>query len=186
MISDEYTSEKIRNRIAELEKEHNIKLSTTQKILLSIEGQIVSILDVLYGNVKLFILEQHIKKADKELAEILNLNEGDEVDYREVILHKHGRPLVYAESYIPKERCSEEVFENLLDEIKTTGKILADRNIETIRKIQDISIEKTTPILSDLFKTQEDMLTRDYVLIHKKNIVIWTKEAYPLSYFKED
>ena len=185
MISNEYTSERIRNRIAELEREHNVKLTATQKLLLSIVGQIVSPLDVLYGNVRLFILEQKIIKADKEVAEKLDLNEGDEVDFREVLLHKRGRPLVYAWSYIPKERCSDEVFETLLDEIKTTGKILVDREIETVRKINDISIEKTTPLISNLFKTEEKLLTREYALIHKKNIVIWTKEAYPISYFRD-
>ena len=35
----------------------------------------------------------------------------------------------------------------------------------------------------DLFKTDEDMLTREYIMIHKGEVIIWTKEAYPLSYF---
>ena len=44
-----------REKILKLEKEHDIKLSTMQKTLFSIEGQIVTILDTLYGNVMLFI-----------------------------------------------------------------------------------------------------------------------------------
>ena len=49
----------LREMIFQLEQEHNIKLSTTQKILLSINGPVTPILDVLYGEVRLFMLDQH-------------------------------------------------------------------------------------------------------------------------------
>ena len=64
------------------------------------------------------------------------------------------------------------------------GKIMAKNNIETIRKINEIYIETPDATLQELFKTSEPMLTREYVMIHHKKIVIWTKEAYPLSYFR--
>ena len=85
----------IRTKILELEEKHDIKLSTMQKTLFSIEGQIVTILDTLYGDVKLFIIDQKIIKADEDIAEKLDINEGEEVDLREVLIHKHGRPLIY-------------------------------------------------------------------------------------------
>ncbi|MDO5859276.1 chorismate pyruvate-lyase family protein [Methanobrevibacter sp.] len=181
----ESINNEIREKIMELEEQHDVSLSTIQKILLTIEGQIVTILDVLYGNVKLFIIDQCMIKADKQTAEKLDVSEGDEIDLREVIVHKKGHPLVYAKSYIPKDRCSDRVIDELFKEESTTSRIMLAHEIETTRKIKEISIEKPTALLRELFNTTEDMLSREYVMIHKKKVVIWTKELYPLSHFKE-
>lgn len=183
MNSDDKYITNIREKISEVETAHKAKLSTVEKILLSIDGPIVTILDVLYGEVKLFVLEQHTISADKKISELLEIEEGEEVEYREVIVHKRGRPLVHSTSYIPKARCSDRVIGELLEEEKTTGKILLTHEIETTRKIKDISIEKPTALLSDLFNTSENMLTREYILKHKKEIVLWTKETYPINSF---
>lgn len=174
----------IREKINFIEEQNNMELSTTQKILLTIGGPITTILDVLFGSVNLFMLNQHFEKADKNVAELLNVDEDEEIDYREVIVHKNGRPLVYAKSYIPLSRCSDRVIDDLRKEELTTGKIMAKNNIETIRKINEIYIETPDATLQELFKTSEPMLTREYVMIHHAKIVIWTKESYPLSYFR--
>lgn len=175
----------VREKIKELEEKNNIKLSTVQKILCSIEGPVVTTLDVLYGDVNLFVLDQHIEKADEDIAEKLDINVDDEIDLREVILHKHGRPLVYGLSYIPKDRCSNTVIEKLLKEDQTTGRIILEHEIETITRIEDIYIEKPDAKIQNLFHTSGDMLSREYILIHKKNVVIWSKESCPLSYFSD-
>ncbi len=175
----------IREKIKDIEKENNVELSKLQQILLSIEGPISSILDVLYGTVKIFILDQHIEKADEAVAELLDIKIGDEIYYREIIVHKNGRPLCYAKSYIPLSRCSDEVTEDLLGEKLTTGNIMDYHQIETIREISKIDIENTTPLLQDLFKTDSDLIVREYYMKHHKKIVVHTQEAYPLTYFKE-
>ena len=175
----------VRDRIQEAEEKNNVEFSTIQKILCAIEGPIATILDVLYGDVGLFVLDQHIEKADEKIAEKLEISEGDEVDKREVIIHKHGKPLVYGLSYIPKDRCSDTVIGKLLKEDQTTGRIMLEHEIETLTKVIDITTEKPDAKLQTLFHTQEDFITKEYVLIHKKNIVIWSVEAYPISYFTE-
>jgi chorismate-pyruvate lyase len=124
----------VREKIRELEEKNDVKLSTIQKILCSIEGPVVTTLDILYGDMNIFVLDQHIEKANEDIAEKLEINEGDEIDLREVILHKNGRPLVYGLSYIPKDRCSNTVIEKLLKEDQTTGRILLEHEIETITK----------------------------------------------------
>lgn len=174
----------IREKITQVEQEHNIKLSTTQKIMLCIRGPITTILDVLYGEVNLFMLDQHFEKSDERIADLLKISEGDQIDYREVIVHKNGRPLVYALSYIPTSRITDKIIKDLKEERLTTGKIIDKNYIETTRVIKKIYIEKPTPTQVELFKTQEDMLTREYIMFHDKKVVIWTKESYPLSYFK--
>ena len=175
----------IRDKIKEVETENGVELSTIQKILCAIEGPVVTMLDVLYGDVNLFVLDQHMERANEDIAEKLDINVGDEANLREVIIHKHGRPLVYGWSLIPKDRCSDTVIEKLLSEDMTTGRILLEHEIETITKIIDITIEKPRAKLKNLFHTEEDILVREYILIHKKKIVIWSKEIYPLSYFRE-
>ena len=174
----------IREKITQVEQEHNVKRSTTQKIMLCIRGPITTILDVLYGEVNLFMLDQHLEKADEMIADLLKISEGDQIDYREVIVHKNGRPLVYALSYIPTSRITDKIMKDLKEERLTTGKIIDKNYIETTRVIKKIYIEKPTPTQVELFKTQEDMLTREYIMFHDKKVVIWTKESYPLSYFK--
>lgn len=175
----------IREKIQNVEKENNISLSNLQKILLSIEGPITSVLDILYGEVKLFLLNQQVKNSDESIAELLDIKTDEEIYYREVIVHKNGRPLCYAQSFIPLSRCSDEVTEDLFSEKITTGTIMAYRHIETVRTISKIDIEKTTPLLQDLFKTDDDLIVREYDMKHKKKIVVHTKEAYPVSYYTE-
>ena len=168
-----------------LENEYGIKLSAVQKILLSLNGPMTTPLDALYGRLKLFVLQQQIEKADERAAKLLDINEGDEVLVREVIVHKNGRPLIYAFSYVPTDRCNDKILKLLLDEKITTGLILSENNIETQRCIKNISIEKPTPILEELFNTSEDMLTREYTMSQHGTIRLFTKESYPLSYFKD-
>ena len=64
-----------------------------------------------------------------------------------------------------------------------SGKI-EKNDMETYIRINKISIEKPTPTMEELFKTNQHMLSREYVMTHKKEVVIWTKESCPLSYFK--
>lgn len=175
----------VREKIKKLEEENDVKLSTMQKILCAIEGPVVTVLDVLYGDVGLFVLDQHIEKANELVAEKLEIEEGDEVDLREVILHKHGRPLIYGISFIPKDRCSNTVIEKLLKEDKTTGRIMLEHEMETTTLVNNITIEEPRAKLQNLFHANGDLLIREYTVIHNKKPVIWSKEIYPLSYFTE-
>lgn len=174
----------IREKINELEREHDVEISTVQRILLSTDGVITAVLDVLYGQVHLFVLRQRFEKADKPIAEMLSIDEGDDVICREIIVHKNGRPLVHALSYIPKSRLTGPIIEDLFKERMTTNQIIYKHGIEVLLKTCKISIEDPTLTDEELFKTDEELLTREYVMMHNKEIVIWTKESYPISFFR--
>ena len=88
--------------------------SNTQKILLTTDGSITAILDVLYGKITLTTLEQHFEKATESTSEYVNVEVGDEINYREVIMHKDDKPLIYALSYVPLKRVSNEIREDLI------------------------------------------------------------------------
>jgi chorismate-pyruvate lyase len=49
------------------------KLSNAQKILLTTDGSVTSILDIIMGYVKIETLEQKYVEADSEMARLLNI-----------------------------------------------------------------------------------------------------------------
>ena len=171
-------------KIEELEKNYNTEFSNTQKILLTTDGSITAILDVLFGKITLTTLDQHFEDADESHAKLVNVGEGDEINFREVIMHKDGKPLIYAISHIPLSRCNKDVCADLVRADIPIGRILKNYHIESRREIHNIFIEKPNDTLIDIFKTHEDMLARDYVIIHNDEILMWIKEVFPISYFR--
>ena len=78
-------------KMEDLEKDYGQKFSNTQKILLTTDGSITAILDVLYGKISLFTIDQHFGIADESHAKLVNVNAGDEINFREVLMHKEVR-----------------------------------------------------------------------------------------------
>ena len=172
-------------KMNDLEKDYGQTFSNTQKILLTTDGSITAILDVLYGKIDLDTLDQHLENADDERAKLVNVDAGEEINFREVIMHKGDQPLIYAISHVPLGRCSQEVCADLLRADIPIGRILKNYKIESRREVRNIFIEKPNDTLKDLFKTDEDFLARDYVIINNGEILMWIKEMFPVSYFSE-
>lgn len=174
---------KLNQRLREIEAQKGIEFSNTQKVLITTEGSITAILDVLYGDVSIFTLSRHFEKADKRTAELVNIDEGDEINYREVIIHRGGKPMIYALSLIVLDRCKEEAHKDITDGEIPLGKVIKKYNVESRRDIKKIYFEKPDATLKELFKTDEDFISREYTVIENDEIVIWTKESFPISYF---
>ena len=98
-------------------------------------------------------------------------------------MHKDDKPLIYALSYVPLKRVSNEIREDLIRADIPIGRILKSYQIESRREINNIYIEKPNETLKNLFKTDEDMLARDYVIINNNDILMWIKEVFPISSF---
>lgn len=169
--------------IKQTEKECGVELSSMQKILCSL-GPIGLPLSAIYGPLSLFVLKQEVRNSTDEEKEHLDMDENCEIIYREVIVFKGGRPLFYALSLIPTGRIKDTIKQALLDEKITIDKIIFDNAIETIRDINSIVVEKPTPILKELFKTSDDMLRREYTISQHEKVRLWSREIFPLSYFK--
>ena len=58
-------------KINQVEKDYNKNFSNTQKILLTTDGSITAILDVLFGKIDLTTLEQHTETASAKQAELI-------------------------------------------------------------------------------------------------------------------
>ncbi len=171
-------------KIEELEIKHDEEFSNTQKILLTTDGSITAILDVLFGKITLTTLDQHFEDADPYHASLVDVNEGEEINFREVIMHKDELPLIYAISHIPLNRCSNDICTDLIRADIPIGRILKNYNIESRREIRKIYIEKTNEKLEKIFKTKDDLLAREYVIINNNEILMWIKEMFPTSHFK--
>ena len=172
-------------KMNELEKDYGQEFSNTQKILLTTDGSISAILDVLYGKITLDTIDQHLEAADEKRAKLVNVNEGDEINFREVLMHKDEQPLIYAISHVPLGRCTKEVCNDLLRADIPIGRILKNYHIESRREVNNIFIEKPDEKLIEMFGTDEDFLARDYVIINNDEILMWIKEMFPVSYFTE-
>lgn len=172
-------------KINAVEEKYNANFSNTQKILMTTDGSITAILDVLFGKIDLKTLEQHFEPATEESASLVNVNAGDEVNYREIIMHKDEQPLIYAVSYIPLKRLSDEMRDDLVRADIPIGRILKKYNCETRREINIIEIEKASDKLKELYNTESDFLARDYTIIMNGEILMWIKELFPIDHFTE-
>lgn len=173
------------DKINDVEQEYGRTFSNTQKILLTTDGSITAILDVLYGKITLTTIDQHFEDADEAHAKLVNVGEGDEINFREVIMHRGDKPLIYAISHIPLSRCSSDICADLIRADIPIGRILKNHDIESRREIRNIYIEKPNDTLKEIFGTDEDMLARDYVIINRDEILMWIKEVFPVSHFTE-
>lgn len=158
------------------------ELSNTQKILLSTDGSVTRILDVLKGHVGIKTLVQESQKADLEIAEKLEINPGDTVNYRVVIIGTK-EPLIHAISYIPVDRLNNNFKEDLIRADIPIGRILKKHNVESRREVESIAMEEPDQQLKDIFNTDSMMLTRTYNIIRNGEILIRIKETFPITSF---
>lgn len=161
------------------------KLSSAQKILLTTDGSVTAILDVLKGHVDINTIKQEFIPADYEIAQYLNIDKGDTVNYRVVIIKTPQEPLIYAVSLVPIKRLNKEIKEDLIRADIPIGRILKNHNIESRREIKSIFVEEADAELRDIFKTDSPLLSRTYNIIHHDEILIYLKEMFPCSLFKE-
>ncbi|MDD2643300.1 MAG: chorismate lyase [Methanobacteriaceae archaeon] len=178
-------NQRLIEKIYTVEKNYGKTFSNTQKILLTTDGSITAILDVLNGKIDLKTLEQHFEKSTPEIAELIDIDCGEEINYREVLMHKNNKPLIYAISYIPLKRLHDNFKSDLIRADIPIGRILRKYNMESRREIKTIQVEKSNEKLEEIYKTDKDFLTRTYTIIHNEKILIWIKEFFPITYFVE-
>jgi chorismate-pyruvate lyase len=175
--------ENIFDTIKNIEEELG-NLSSAQKILLTTDGSVTAILDVLKGHAEIETLIQEFISADRYMADELGISPGDDVNYRVVII-KTSEPLIHATSFIPLNRLDKEFKEDLIRADIPIGRILKKHKIESRREIKSIEMDKASPELAKIFQTDSPMLTRTYNIIHKDQVLIRIKETFPYSLFRE-
>jgi len=162
------------------------KLSSAQKILLTTDGSVTAILDVLKGHIDVKTLVQEFREADASQALELGINEGDTINYRTVVMsHKPEEPLIHATSLTPVGKLTNGFKDDLLKADIPIGRILKKYNIESRREITHVGAERPDHELKKIFNTDSMMLTRSYNIIYRDEVLIRIKETFPIGLFIE-
>jgi beta-ribofuranosylaminobenzene 5'-phosphate synthase len=167
----------------------DVKLSKAQRLLLKTDGSVTTLLEVLTGKpVVVTTLLQQVVKADTDRAVDLDITEGDNINYRVVVLKNEDddRPLIYAESYTPIARLQKEFRHDLMKADVPIGRILAQRKIESRREIRRIETTLNEE-LCDLFNVPRDipLLSRTYDIISNGMVLIRITETFPSTNFSK-
>jgi len=153
------------------------------------DGSVTTLLEVVTGKpVIVSTLIQQIVNADLERASALDVEEGDNINYRVVILRnkRDPRPLIHAESYAPIARLQKELRRDLMKADVPIGRIMKKFKIESRREIRHIQMAHSQE-LSELFDVPGNvpMLSRTYDIIRHDQVLIRITEAFPSTHFMQ-
>ena len=166
-----------------------VPLSNAQRLLLMTDGSVTTLLEVLTGKpVVVKTLLQQVVRADTERAAALDVEEGDNINYRVVVLKNddNDRPLIYAESYTPIARVQKEFRHDLMKADIPIGRILTKRRIESRREIRRVGTTSNDE-LSELFGVPHNvpLLSRTYDIISNGMVLIQITETFPCTSFAQ-
>jgi beta-ribofuranosylaminobenzene 5'-phosphate synthase len=167
------------------------RLSNLQKVLLSTDGSVTQILEMVTGNpVDIRTLVQEVRTADGPLAEALDIAPGDDVNHRIVELRDSvtGEVLIYAVSHTPLQRLDPEFRHDLMRADIPIGKIIKRYQLESRREITGAGVQKADRELAAMFRIyrNEPVLNRTYHIIHRKKPLIAIEETFPYNRFLDE
>ncbi len=146
------------------------------RICAGTDGSVTQLLEVLTGkSVAVKTLKQSVIKATADIAEMLEIKEGDEVNNRIVTLNVNNTVYVLAKSLAPVKRMPQAMRDDLMKADIPVGRILREHRLETRRDILDMEL-----VHSDFFGSLP-VLSRKYKIIHKKKVLMWINECFPVD-----
>lgn len=184
------TADRIVEKIREIEQGVG-RLSPMQKVLIGTDGSVTGLLEMATGHpVTITTLVQDVVGADTEAAAALDIEQGDEVNYRVVELKDGvtGEVLIYAVSCTPLRRLAPEFRQDLMRADIPIGRILRRHRIESRREITDARVVRAGTKLARTFNVHrcEPMLSRKYRIIHREEPLIAIEEIFPCTAFTDE
>ncbi len=162
-------------------EETGVHPSEEERLLLGTDGSVTFLLEVLTGEpVAVETLEQRVVRADLQQAALLDVNEGDEVNLRRVLL-VGDRPLVYAESLTPLSRLEPSFHDELMRQDKPIGRIMAEQEIEARRDLQELGVARDGRGCEAL--DREELFFREYDVIRNGEVLMHIREEFPSGLF---
>lgn len=119
---------------------------------------------------------QFVVKADKELADLLGVEEGSEVNDRTVRLYAGETAFVHARSLSPLSRMPQTMRDQLMRADIPIGRILRSHNMETRRDMVELKILEGEPTFDGT-----PILSRTYKIVHNNNVLMWINERFPID-----
>ncbi|HEY9246783.1 MAG TPA: chorismate pyruvate-lyase family protein [Candidatus Methanoperedens sp.] len=146
------------------------------RICAGTDGSVTQLLEVLTGKtVKVVTLEQCVIIATPRIAKLLEIEKGDEVNRRLVTLEVDEVVYALAKSFSPIKRMPPAVREDVMRADIPIGRILREHRLETRRDILAMKI------ISSKFFGDIPVLSREYYIIHKNEILMWINECFPVD-----
>jgi chorismate-pyruvate lyase len=146
------------------------------RICAGTDGSVTQLLEVLTGKtVEVKTLGQGIIKATPDIAKLLYIEVGDEVNSRLVTLDAGGTIYVLAKSLAPVKRMPQAVRDDLMRADIPIGRILREHKLETRRDILKMEI-----VRQDFFGNVP-VLSREYRIIYENKVLMWIKEFFPVD-----
>lgn len=151
-------------------------IPSSLRICAGTDGSVTQLLEVLTGKtVNVRTKEQSIIKAAPDVAKLLNIETGDNVNRRIVTLNVEKMVFVLAKSLAPIERMPHGMKDDLMQADIPIGKILRDYRLETRRDILNIEI-----VHRDFFG-DISVISREYNIIYHKKTLMWINECFPVD-----
>jgi chorismate-pyruvate lyase len=146
------------------------------RICAGTDGSVTQLLELLTGKaVSVRTLEQSVVEATPDIAELLEIDTGDEVNNRVVTLCADSVVYVLAKSLSAIKRMPQEVRSDLMRADIPIGKILREHKLETRRDILKIEMVRSE------FFGDVPVLSREYRIIDKGKALMWINERFPVD-----
>lgn len=146
------------------------------RICAGTDGSVTQLLEVLTGkSVKVETISQGVVKATQEIARLLDIEIGEDVNKRLVTLNVDDIVYVLAKSLAPINRMPQAVRADLMRADIPIGRILREHKLETRRDILKMEI-----VRRDFFG-EIPVLSRDYKIIYENAVLMWINECFPVD-----
>ncbi|MGB9928885.1 MAG: chorismate--pyruvate lyase family protein [Methanosarcina sp.] len=160
-----------------LEKLKSFEIPTCLRVCCGTDGSVTFLLEIMTRKeVNVITESQYTIKADKELAALLEVEEGSEINDRVVKLLAGGTVFVHARSLSPLERMPETMKEQLMRADIPIGRILRSHNLETRRDMGELEILEGESTFNGI-----PVLSRSYKIVHDNHILMWINERFPID-----
>lgn len=173
--------------IQQLEKE-SVLLTKPERALLVTDGSVTRLLEA-FGNAPVGVrtIQQKIIPVPEKIAEFLEIQPGEDVNFRKVDLYNKnsGRVLIHAISYAPLKHLPTGAITRLMREDEPIGMIMRDEKMESRREI--LSMKKTPLSSEDLLRPNRAkfFLNRTYRIIHNLRPIFYIEEQIPFPLFTD-
>jgi len=166
------------------------RLSPVQKMLLGTDGSVTCLLEVVTGSpVEIETLVQKVVAADEFVSRELEVEPGDEVNYRVVKLKNSvsGETLIHATSFTPLKRLEDRFRSDLMRADIPIGTILKKHRIESRRDLLRFRALLDAREMDGIFNvfSKEPMLSRDYKIIRQGQPLMAITETFPYNNFQD-
>ncbi|MDM7918416.1 MAG: chorismate pyruvate-lyase family protein [Methanosarcina sp.] len=160
-----------------LEKLKSLEIPTCLRVCCGTDGSVTFLLEIMSRKpVTVKTESQYVVKADKELADLLGVEEGSDVNNRTVKLYAGDTVFVHARSLSPLERMPQTMRDQLMRADIPIGRILRTHNLETRRDMVELEILEDEPTFDGV-----PILSRTYKIVHNNHVLMWINERFPID-----